>query len=222
MEDVRRPKVRLVAHDGELGPDGVHGRGQHHVRRFDDSLPPRHHTGAMAHRRLRVCEVSCYAREVSYVEDPHAGLRPFRSPIKVPSSESPLTSLEPTAGCSRDSRRAPRFVNAVFSPTLLNYGSRPIALPRAHYDTPLFILQFGLCESLPRGPRRIRSVGNGSLRELPREIVLPRSVQRETFAIRVGPPRASGSLLFSPLRLFIGIGQSGGQNGCALCSGSSR
>src|SRR2546427_1048684 len=43
--------------------------------------------------------------------------------------ESPLTSLEPTAGCSRDSRRAPRFVNAVFSPTLLNYGSRPIALP---------------------------------------------------------------------------------------------
>ena len=136
--------------------------------------------------------------------------------------ESPLTSLEPTAGCSRDSRRAPRFVNAVFSPTLLNYGSRPIALPRAHYDTPLFILQFGLCESLPRGPRRIRSVGNGSLRELPREIVLPRSVQRETFAIRVGPPRASGSLLFSPLRLFIGIGQSGGQNGCALCSGSSR
>src|SRR2546428_625493 len=87
MEDVRRPKVRLVAHDGELGPDGVHGRGQHHVRRFDDSLPPRHHTGAMAQRRLRVCEVSCHAREVSYMEDPHAGLRPFRSPIKVPSRE---------------------------------------------------------------------------------------------------------------------------------------
>src|SRR2546427_787879 len=73
--------------DGELGPDGVTGRGQPHVRRLDDSLPPRHHMGAMAQRRLRVCEVSCHAREVSYVEDPHAGLRPFRSPIKVPSRE---------------------------------------------------------------------------------------------------------------------------------------